>query len=65
MSKQRPKEPGERASGLLRVQGRSDTRITEHDPQAEPVLDQFGVRRLRSAPVAVEQLAHIECGLAL
>jgi len=40
MSHQRPKEPGKRAYGLLRVQGRSDTRITEHDTQAEPVVGQ-------------------------
>src|SRR5262245_12794360 len=40
MSNQRPKEPGQRAYVLLRVQGRSDTRITERDTQAEPVVVQ-------------------------
>jgi hypothetical protein len=40
MSNQRPKDPGKRAYGLLRVQGRSDTRITEHDTQAEPMVVQ-------------------------
>jgi hypothetical protein len=65
MSNQRPQEPGKRAYVLLRVQGRSDTRIAEHDTQAEPVVVQGGVRRNRSAPLAVEQLAHIERGLAL
>jgi hypothetical protein len=65
MSNQRPKDLGLRAYVLLRVQGRSDTRIAEHDTQAEPVVVQCGVRLIRSAPLAVEKLAHIERSLAL
>ena len=40
MSNHRPKDPGKRAYVLLRVQGRSDPRMVEHDTQAEPVVVQ-------------------------
>ncbi len=40
MSNHRPQDPGKRASGLLRVQCRSDTRMAEHATQAEPVVVQ-------------------------
>jgi hypothetical protein len=65
MSNQRPKDLGKKAYVLLRVQGRSDTCIAEHDTQAEPVVVQLGVRLIRSAPLAVEKFVHIERGLAL
>jgi len=63
-SKHRPQDPGTRASVLLRVPCRSATGMTEPDTQAAPVVVPWGVRLLRSAPWAVEQLAPSERGWA-
>ena len=40
MSNHRPQDPGTRASVLLRVQGRSDIRLAEHDTPAAPMVVQ-------------------------
>ena len=52
LSTPRPQEPGPRASGLLRVHGRLDTRLAEPDPPAAPGVVPCGGRRLRAAPCA-------------
>jgi hypothetical protein len=64
MSNQRCKDQGQRAYARFRIQGRSEPDIAAHDMQAEPVIVQLGDRLIRTAPLPVEELRHIEHGIA-